>query len=102
MSDGEIVPLVDETQTSPTTKEECLAACEEDDECVAAMPAYDYYCQLFKMSDVSLVDGFAENYQPQWECYAKPPSNMLCLIYSRLSSFGLFSMGRRRHFGADF
>merc|ERR1719483_1949703 len=72
MSDGEIVPFVQETQTTTTTKEDCLAACEEDDECVAAMPAYDYYCQIFKMSDVSFVDGFSENYQPQWECYAKP------------------------------
>eukprot|EP00493_Phyllostaurus_siculus_P021359 UN21686 len=35
------------------------------------------YCQLFKMSDVSYVDGSAENYQPQWDCYAKASSNMI-------------------------
>jgi len=37
------------------------------------MPAYDYYCQLYKASDVAtgVIDDFQANYQEQWECYAK-------------------------------
>merc|ERR1719242_1774868 len=42
-----------------------------DSNCVVAMPAYDYYCQLFMQSEVTAVDDFASNYQTQWECYAK-------------------------------
>jgi len=68
-SNGNIVPLGGYTLKTP--KDQCLADCEADADCVAAMPAYNYYCQLFKTTDVRYVDDFASNYQTQWECYAK-------------------------------
>merc|ERR1711953_1149919 len=68
-SNGNIVPLGGYTLKTP--KNQCLADCEADADCVAAMPAYNYYCQLFKTTDVRYVDDFASNYQTQWECYAK-------------------------------
>merc|ERR1719361_917630 len=68
-ANGNIIPLG--AYTLQTPKDKCITDCEAEANCVAAMPAYNYYCQLFMKSDVAVVDDFEANYQTQWECYAK-------------------------------
>merc|ERR1711879_633981 len=74
-SNGVLVPIVrtPENFFKRTSRGECLAKCEADSNCVAAMTSYDYYCAIFFASNLagSEVDSIAENYQMQWVCFAK-------------------------------
>merc|ERR1711953_640279 len=88
-SNGNIVPL--SAYTLKTPKSKCLSDCEMNRNCVAAMPANDYYCQLFMKSDVAFVDDFAANYQTQWECYAK--LNPDKIVTMQIKAQGMTSAG---------
>jgi len=69
--------------TLATKADECLANCEADSDCVGAMTAYDYYCQLYKSTDVhtmtGAIDGVA-NYRTEWSCYAKQDPHSVVLM----------------------
>jgi len=88
-SNGNIVPL--SAYTLHTPKSKCISDCEMNRNCVAAMPAYDYYCQLFMKSDVAFVDDFAANYQTQWECYAKLTPDKI--VTMQIKAQGMTSAG---------
>jgi len=74
-SNGFLVPIVrtPENFFKRTSRGACLAKCEADSNCLAAMTSYDYYCAIFFASNLagSEVDSIAENYQMQWECFVK-------------------------------
>jgi hypothetical protein len=71
MSNGVLVPLHRENASNTrVSKNECVVTCEADPNCLAAMSAYDYYCNHFTAAD-PLVDGIANGYQRQWECFAR-------------------------------
>merc|ERR1712027_264913 len=75
-SNGVLAPIAwtnPEKYFKRTSRGACLAKCEADSNCLAAMTSYDYYCAIFFASDLagSEVDSIAENYQMQWECSVK-------------------------------
>merc|ERR1712117_652777 len=75
-SNGVLAPIAwtnPEKYFKRTSRGACLAKCEADSNCLAAMTSYDYYCAIFFASDLagSEVDSIAENYQMQWECFVK-------------------------------
>jgi len=88
-SNGNIVPLGGYTLKTPKSK--CLSDCEMNRNCVAAMPAYNYYCQLFMKSEVAIVDDFAANYQTQWECHAKVTPDKI--VTMQITAQGMTSAG---------
>merc|ERR1719336_2787759 len=88
-SNGNIVPL--SAYTLKTPKSKCLSDCEMNRNCVAAMPAYNYYCQLYMKSDVAFVDDFAANYMTQWECYAKLTPDKI--VTMQIKAQGMTSAG---------
>jgi hypothetical protein len=85
-ANGSMLPL--SNYVTATSKAQCLSDCEADPNCIAAMPAYDYYCQHYMTADVAggLVDDFNANYQTQWECYAK--SNPDKIVTMKMKAHG--------------
>merc|ERR1719392_140331 len=68
--------------TLRTSHDDCLNACEADSDCVAAMPAYDYYCQLYKTADVVGEIDSVDASQLQWSCYVREdPDNVVLMDF---------------------
>jgi hypothetical protein len=69
--DGAIVDWPAAGYFLKTTKEDCLAQCEENADCTGAITAYNYYCAHYLSTDITMFDGEPSKYQTQWECHAK-------------------------------